>query len=202
MGIEHVGVIQAGFGNSSTVVNMLRMNGYSVAEVSEASEVSSYSHLILPGVGNWGRGARALSEGGWDSAIRAAVTDGASVLGVCLGMQLLCKTSAENEGAGLGLLNLTVEGIGAHTRVTNVGWKKIESSREGWEDLYYGGPYYFTHSYCIRSTGSLVQVATVADAPEIVAVVNSGKVWGAQFHPERSGLNGLNFLRGFLEGAI
>lgn len=201
MGSERVGVIQAGFGNSSTVVNMLRLNGFNAAEISDAAQVSSFSHLILPGVGNWGRAVTAITEGGWDSAIRKAASDGASVLGVCLGMQLLCTASAENEGAGLGLINLTVEPIGQHSRVTNVGWRKLDSSREGWVGQY-DGPYYFTHSFCVRSSANPSQIATVQGSPDIVASINIGNIWGAQFHPERSGRYGLNFLRGFVEGEL
>jgi glutamine amidotransferase len=201
MALARVGVIQAGFGNSSTIVNMLRLNGSNATEVRSPAELGDKSHVILPGVGNWGRAISLLRTGNWFDELNLLASKGTNILGVCLGMQLLGTSSHENAGMGLGLINFEVESVGLNSRVTNVGWKKVVSSRTTWNHEF-EGPYYFTHSYCVPAASNSFEMAVVQDAPGIVAVINSGNVWGAQFHPERSGRSGANFLMNFVNDGL
>lgn len=193
--------MQAGFGNSTTIRSMLRIAGFECEEVLDPERLQDFSHLILPGVGHWSRGSRLLSNGGWSAAIKELAGNQVPILGVCLGMQLLGLGSEEGEGSGLSLIEMETRSVGEDARTTNVGWKRIVGS-QGNEIAIKKGPYYFTHSFAVRASGRPFEVAHVQEQEEIVAVVNSANVWGAQFHPERSNSNGSDFLRAFVEGTL
>lgn len=196
-----VGVVQAGFGNSTTIRSMLRIAGFQCEEVFNPRRLQDFSHVILPGVGHWSRGSQLLSTGGWSAAIKELAANQVPILGVCLGMQLLGVGSEEGEGPGLSLIDMEARSIGGDARTTNVGWKRITGSH-GTNTLTNGGPYYFTHSFAVNSSGRPFEVAHIQEQSKIVALVNSANVWGAQFHPERSNSNGSDFLKAFVEGTL
>ena len=198
---RRVGIVQAGFGNSSTIVNMLRIQGFDAHELRDPSAIDGYSHLVLPGVGHWSRGSDLLSTHGWDDAIRGHVLKGFHLLGVCLGMQLLGKSSEEGAGYGLSLIDMMTTSLEPDGRRTNVGWKELEAIglRAGSEVR---GPFYFTHSFGVKAEGRSFEVATIQGSSQAVALVNQGNIWGAQFHPERSNVNGAAFLAAFVQDRL
>lgn len=197
-----IGVIQAGFGNSFTIANMLRVLEFQAEEVFYPTDLAKFSHIILPGVGNWSRGAELLSKRGWVEELHARRIAGDPILGVCLGMQLLGKSSDEGVGAGLGLLDFNVVSLSQSTqRKVNVGWKMLLPGEQG-PEFQLIGPFYFTHSYCIQASGADFEKAYVDGSRQICAVVNEENIWGAQFHPERSNTVGMQFLKNFVLGTL
>lgn len=194
--------MQAGFGNSYTIANMLRIMEFDAEEVRDSQSLSRFSHIVLPGVGNWSRGSELLLLGGWVDELHSRFSDGAAILGVCLGMQLLGKRSEEGPGHGLGLIDFNVERITQNSqRKINVGWKQL-SPAQCKPDFQAYGPFYFTHSYCVPASGAEFEIAYVSESKDICGLVNVGNVWGAQFHPERSNTFGMHFLRNFVLGSL
>jgi glutamine amidotransferase len=148
---------------------------------------------------------RRLREQAFDAFARDWVGDGRPLLGICLGMQLLFKSSTENEGAvGLGLLDGEVGELEAPgLKVPHIGWEPVRwegSSRiagELAEDE--ATPFYFVHSFAARPAEADVVVGTAEHGERFAAVVERGPVMGAQFHPEKSSAAGLRMLANFAE---
>lgn len=191
-----LGVIQAGFGNSSTVINMLRIIGAEAFEVSNPDQIADFSHLILPGVGNWSAAIKMLEDGKWTFPIKNAVEAGKPLLGICLGMQLLGLSSAEGDGKGLSLLDFSVVPYSAQ-QGANVGWQRV-SEVTTHKGLLMGRKFYFTHSFCVPRKLSAFEWLESQTPVKFVAGVRHENVWGVQFHPERSSHAGMEFLRGFV----
>lgn len=210
-----VGVIDYGVGNLGSVMRALEDLRVAPALVTHPREMQSMDSFILPGVGNFGDCASLLVQGGWFEALTAEVGDGRkSLLGVCLGMQLLASCSVEGaEGrasgsmAGLGLVPGRVErlsSLGCNLRVPHIGWNEVRKRSEV-DGLFDGIPdltdFYFVHSYAFVPDDPEDVLATTDYGVPITAAVRRGRIWGTQFHPEKSSRAGFRLLRNFIDGA-
>ncbi|QSQ25471.1 imidazole glycerol phosphate synthase subunit HisH [Pyxidicoccus parkwayensis] len=151
--------------------------------------------LVLPGVGAFGASAARLEPG--RKAMREALEQGLSCLGICLGMQLLFDSSEEGVGEGLGYFSGKVTRL-ASRRVPEIGWNTVEG------DTTLKGAkldtVYYAHSYVCRATdASVVTGWTTHEEDRFPAAVRRGKVVGVQFHPEKSSLAGVRFVQAFLQ---
>lgn len=203
-----VTVIDYGFGNVRSVLNALEKSGLEPKVVSAAGDVERSSSIVLPGVGAFATAMRVIMNKGLDDAIREAVSSGATILGICLGMQLLFQKSLEfGEHLGLGMLEGTVgplvplENVSPDAKSTHISWAKVAPENSGrlseWF-VAYPHEYYFVHSFAAHS----VPPRTVAGVSKyrgnpFVAAVETGNIAGVQFHPERSGEAGLGLLSHF-----
>ncbi len=208
-----VGVINYGVGNLGSVMGALEELRVTPVLITRAIDIHTSDSLILPGVGNFADCARLLNEGGWEQALRDEVLGaGKSLLGVCLGMQLLASSSMEgaannlpNGTRGLGFIPGRVERLstlGCNLRIPHVGWNEVTSGNTS-DGLFDGVPdgtdFYFVHSYAfVPDNISLVLATTMYDIP-ITAAVRCGNIWGVQFHPEKSSRAGFRVLRNFIE---
>lgn len=139
-----------------------------------------------------------LNEGGgWNDAICDHALKELPLLGVCLGMQLLGKASAEGNGAGLSLLDFKVQPLGGTGANTNVGWRKVTDIMGPDSEIFKRSYFYFTHSYCVPRADASFEWLVSGDEVEFVAGVRSGNIWGLQFHPERSSHAGQELLQRF-----
>jgi glutamine amidotransferase len=189
-------VFDYGAGNLYSIANAIeRVTTDRVVHVTDdVDELVKAAVMVLPGVGAFDQAASRLS-GNRDS-IREAVADGAAVLGICLGMQLLFDRSDEGTEAGLGLLSGEVVVLDA-TVVPHMGWNSIDATNPG--TLEVPREAYFAHSYWCRPNDNDVVVATTElDGNAFPSIVRKGRVVGTQFHPEKSDTAGLAFLRSFL----
>ena len=204
---EHVVVVDYGMGNLHSLVSAIRFLGANAEVTSDASRVAQASLLILPGVGSFPAAMSVIREECLDVAIRTAIEDtGAKILGICLGMQLLGRKSSEDGGAtGLGLLNYEVrEFRGANTSslpIPHVGFSAVSHNPQS--SLFKGSgataDYYFVHEYvCVSGTSGAVESESTY-GESFLAAVESGRIFGTQFHPEKSQTNGLRLLANFLE---
>jgi glutamine amidotransferase len=170
------------------------------------SECRNAAGLIVPGVGNFA--ATAALEGEWRDAIAEAVGRGTPLLGICLGMQWLFEGSDEApEVAGLAVLPGRVARLRGNAeqrlKIPHVGWNALEpGSGDSFRGRLLAGlppraHVYFTHSYAAPVTADCVASATHAQC--FSAVVERDRIFGVQFHPEKSGEAGLRILRNFLE---
>ncbi len=209
-----VGLIDYGVGNLGSVMRALEELRVSPILVSRAVDMHGTDCLILPGVGNFSDCARLLAAGDWVPALRDEVLGrDKPLLGVCVGMQLLASCSTEGAAGqgegdtpGLGFIPGRVEHLrtlGCHLRVPHVGWSEVES-RAGRGGLFDGIPdgtdFYFVHSYAFVPEAAEDVLATTDYGVTVTAAVRRGRVWGTQFHPEKSSRAGFRLLRNFLEG--
>jgi glutamine amidotransferase len=200
-----IALIDYGAGNLTSVRKALTALGAEFTTPQTPAECASASGVIVPGVGNFA--ATAALEGAWFDMIAKVVAGGTPLLGICLGMQWLFEGSDEApEVKGLGVLPGRVTRLRGDAeqrlKIPHVGWNALEphgcralTSRLLGE-LPSPAHVYFTHSYAAPVTGDCVAATTHAQS--FAAVVERDRIFGVQFHPEKSGEAGLQILRNFL----
>jgi glutamine amidotransferase len=154
---------------------------------------------VLPGVGNFGHCSRELQRYGFAPELRDARERGVPILGICVGMQLLFDGSEEDRGEpGLGFFRGSVVKLAGVPRVPQIGWNAVRKTGEHpWlRDIADGDHFYFVHSYAAEAAED-VALGTVEYGGERLAIVGRDRLLGVQFHPEKSGANGLRLLRAF-----
>ena len=191
-------IIDYGAGNLFSVQNALNYLGLDNRVSRDPADIRSASGLILPGVGAFPDAMRMLNAAGLTALIREEARR-KPFLGICLGMQLLFETGYEfGETVGLGLLPGTVEKIETPYKIPHMGWNSLEFRRPCplLEGVTEGESVYFVHSFQARTEPDCLYAVCVYGT-EIPALVGQGTVFGAQFHPEKSGETGLTILRNF-----
>ncbi len=203
---ETITIIDYGVGNVASVANMLKKAGFSSQLSRDPDIVSASPKIILPGVGAFDRAARILRESGLKDALLSAAHSGASVLGVCLGMQLLLDGSEEGEGVepGLGLIPGRVRRFPHQAdlsglKIPHMGWNTV--TRVGAigpvPSLRDGDRFYFVHSYFADPDSDSHRLTVTHHGVEFSSMVIRDNVMGAQFHPEKSHRNGMALLSDF-----
>ncbi|MFZ5804055.1 MAG: imidazole glycerol phosphate synthase subunit HisH [Acidobacteriota bacterium] len=196
-----VTVVDLGVGNLPNVVRAFRRLGADVQVVSQAREVAGARCLVVPGVGAAPPALRRLGESGLAGALRQAVQNGAWLLGICLGHQLLFEELTEfGVHRGLGFLSGVVSPLPAGVRVPHMGWARVELTRPGFRSLD-GKWFYFVHSFAAQASPEDEAAVVEHEGLRLCAAAQRGRVVGVQFHPEKSGEAGARFLREFLERA-
>jgi glutamine amidotransferase len=194
-----VTVIDYGAGNLASLAAALRRFDRPVEVTGDAERVATARRLVLPGVGAAGPALSELRRRGMDQAVTRALAAGATLFGICLGMQLLFERSEEGGAECLGLLGGASGRIGWSRRLPHMGWNDV-TARSGHPlagDL--PAVCYFAHSYAVQPADPRVVVAeTELDGRSFPCLVADGAVAGAQFHPERSGAAGRELLRSYL----
>jgi glutamine amidotransferase len=196
-----IALIDYGAGNLTSVRKGFAAAGAELFTPAEPAELSAAAGIVVPGVGHFA--ATCALEGAWTEAIRRAMVRGTPLLGICLGMQWLFDGSDEAPGvAGLGAIGgvcsrLPRDESGA-LKVPHVGWNSLHAPRPsrllaGVRD---GSQVYFTHSFAAPVTQQ--SVATCTHGAEFAAAVETGDVFGVQFHPEKSSDAGIRILRNFV----
>jgi glutamine amidotransferase len=191
-----IAALDYGVGNLQSVEKALAAAGAQVRRVTKPDEIDRAAAVVVPGVGHF-RATTALGAE-WRSALRRFAEGGGQLLGICLGMQWLFEGSEEApELDGLGLFSGRCSRLAA-PRVPHVGWNSLEPRRDSplLDGIAPGAQVYFTHSFAAPITDTCVAV-TEYGAP-FASISARGNVTGAQFHPEKSGDVGLQFLRNFI----
>jgi imidazole glycerol-phosphate synthase subunit HisH len=195
-------IFDYGAGNIHSLAKALEAAGATVAVETDPRRAVDTDVLVLPGVGAFGAAAERLAPG--RDAMRAALASGLPCLGICLGMQLLLDGSEENapNAGGLGLISGQVTKLRAR-RIPQIGWNSIEGAADA---LLVQAPlpyaYYANGYVCRPDDDSVVRAWSTHDDDRFAAVVRTGNTVGVQFHPEKSSLPGLQFLRAFLTNAV
>ena len=205
---REVVVVDYGVGNVHSVQKALEHEGGRVSLSSDPEQVSRADRLLLPGVGAFGDGMRELGRRGLVEPIREFVKSGRPFMGICLGMQLLLGESEEfGPHQGLGFIPGKVIAIKPRSgfKVPQVGWASIAPITEaGWvtsplQDVPVGTRFYFVHSFTAAPDDERHRLAdTVYGGCRVSAAVRHENIVGFQFHPEKSGLMGLQILARFL----
>lgn len=191
-----VAVVRYNAGNTASVRYALERLGAGSLVTDDPEELRAADRVIFPGVGEASTAMRFLRERGLDRVIRSLTRP---VLGICLGMQLLCGRSEENDTDCLGLLPERVRRFDpAADKVPHMGWNRISVPDE---DLFRGVPdgsyVYFVHGYYVESGEATTAVCRYGGVT-FSAALRRGNFRAVQFHPERSGAIGETILRNFL----
>ena len=197
-------VLDYGIGNLRSAEKALEFLGADVRLITTAEEARGATGVVLPGVGNYGACARALKASGLDRVAREAIEDEVPFLGICVGYQLLFEGSDESpDDAGLNVFEGRVERLACDLKLPQIQWNQVRREWVG-RMLPKGGVdpwFYFVHSYAPVPEGS-TEAATVGTADygvRFAAAVETERVWGVQFHPEKSGAPGLALLGRFVD---
>ena len=200
-----IALIDYGVGNLFSLTSSFAAIGQEAVVTSDPEVIRAADRLILPGVGAFGDAAKKLRESGMAEVVKSEAASGKPVMGICLGMQLLFDKSCEyGEHEGLGLIRGEIrpisEVIDPDLKIPHIGWNALLFKKDSklFKYIKEGDCVYFVHSYYAADCADSV-TATAEYSAELTASVESGNVYGCQFHPEKSGDVGLNILRAFCE---
>lgn len=205
-------VIDYGLGNLASVGNALRKLGVPFEVTGKAADVRRAEALILPGVGAAGKGMENLKKKKLDTVIKEKVNEGTPFLGICLGMQLMLRTSEEGDVKCLGLVEGKVKRFKTKLKVPEIGWNMVgfripdsgyqipdTGVQRFYKDINHNSYFYFVNSYfCEPEDDSAVAGVTDYDG-DFCSVIVKDNLYGVQFHPEKSGDVGLQMLKNFTD---
>lgn len=199
-------IVDYSVGNIKSVANMLRALGAASRISSSPDEIAQAERLILPGVGHFDHGMRELHERGLIAALSARVLeDRIPILGICLGAQLLTRSSEEGDRPGLGWIDATAVRFDSSRMdprlcVPHMGWADTWALRT--HLLFAGLPddtrFYYVHSYHLACDAPDQAVLAARHGYDFVSGVARGNILGVQFHPEKSHRFGMQLLRNFI----
>ncbi|HEU5430661.1 MAG TPA: imidazole glycerol phosphate synthase subunit HisH [Thermomicrobiales bacterium] len=195
-----IAVVDYGAGNLRSIRRALEAAGARVVVTSDPTAVAAADAVVLPGVGAAGAAMERLRDLGLVPAIEAVVADGRPFFGICLGMQLLFRHQDEGNVEGLGLLAGSVRALDGAVKVPQIGWNRVRLTRSGpfgeaGDERYF----YFVHSYVVAPDDPADVVAETRYGDRFPSLVLHDNVWGAQFHPEKSGDDGLALVQRFVD---
>lgn len=204
-----IAIVDYGMGNVRSLRNAFEYLGEDVIVTADPGELEAADRIVLPGVGAFGDAMVAIRERQLEAVLtRLALEVKKPMLGICLGMQLFAKTSIEHgEHEGLGWINADIRRLDvAHPlKVPHVGWNELHFSADDW--LFTGirpgeANFYFVHSFHMACHRAADLIATTDYGGPVTAVVRSGNLVAAQFHPEKSQDNGLKMLGNWVNHAF
>lgn len=190
-------LIDSPVANVANISRALRVAGATIELSRDPAEIARAKQVVLPGVGSFVAARRWLAETRIDFAIADAVANGAFLLGICVGHQLLFDVSSELETThGLGLVRGDVRQCAGPLPVPQIGWNRVRARGPLFDGIAYGTPFYFVNSYAAR--GADDEIASADYNGSFTAAVQRERVFGVQFHPEKSSDAGLRVLRNFV----
>ena len=195
-----IAIIDYGMGNLRSVQKAFEFLGFAAEIVEEPERLSGATHLVLPGDAAFGDAMRNLRAAGWDQAILEGIAAKKPFLGICVGLQLMFSESEEmGQHSGLGILLGKCVRFPVTERVPQIGWNQVAIKRD--VPLLAGVPegsfFYFVHSFYVETANESDCVATTDYGLDYTSIAGSGRVFGVQFHPEKSQAHGLRLLDNF-----
>ncbi len=199
-GALRVAVVDYGAGNLVSIGRGLESVGAIVSIVREPTAFADADALVVPGVGAAAPAMARLERHGLVDPIRAWIDEDRPFLGICLGLQLLFDGSDEDGAQTLGSMAGRTVALTDAPTLPHIGWNQVEQRRRHpiLEGIPEGADMYFVHSYAVAPADETVIVAETAHGGAFPSVVVRGRLYGTQFHPERSGLDGLRLLANFV----
>ena len=200
-----IAIVDYGMGNVRSLQNAFEYLGADVILTADPAELEAAERIVLPGVGAFGDAMLAIRERQLEVVLtRQAIDLKKPVLGICLGMQLFAKTSIEHGvHKGLGWIDADIRRLEVERplKVPHVGWNDLHFSADDW--LFKGirpgqANFYFVHSFHMVCHNPADMIATTDYGGAVTAVVRSGNLVAAQFHPEKSQDNGLKMLENWV----
>lgn len=200
-----IGVLDLGFGNIGSVVNMLRRVGAPVQAVSSEQELENSKTVILPGVGKFNNCLTTLKsdKSFFEKLENKVLVEKSPFLGICIGMQLLLDSSEEGDLPGLGWIEGKVRQFkfSSHDiKVPNMGWSNVLVEKREPSYFEMNSRFYFVHSYYVDSvnTENVLAYSNYHDR-KFVSAIHKENIMAVQFHPEKSNVSGINFFKNYLK---
>ncbi|WP_343486834.1 imidazole glycerol phosphate synthase subunit HisH [Allomuricauda sp. d1] len=187
-------IIDYGAGNIQSIKFAFRRLGVEAVLSSNPEEIKNAEKVIFPGVGEASSAMKKLRESGLEGLIPNLKQP---VLGICLGMQLMCNSSEEGNTKGLGIFNNEVVKFNSGVKVPQIGWNKIEHLKGELFEGLHEDFIYLVHSFYAPKTNEAVATSTYG--LEYSAALQKDNFYGVQFHPEKSGEYGTKILENFLK---
>lgn len=198
-------VVDYGMGNLGSVKRSFEETGATVLLTQNPDDLKKASKIVLPGVGAFPDGMKALKAAGWDVALKEnVVNQGKPLLGICLGMQLLATVGYEGEKTkGLGFIEGSVEKLvptNNETRIPHIGWNEVNPLQEValFKGIELATDYYFVHSFHFIPEHDEHILASTPYCDSVVSAVGKANIFGVQFHPEKSSKAGFKLINNFL----
>ena len=200
-----ISIVAYGGGNLGSIRNMLKRIGVATETVSRPADIARATKIILPGVGTFDRGINKIRDQGLVEVLHEkALEERVPILGICLGMQLICAGSDEGTAPGLGWIGARAARFSfdddSRLKVPHMGWNalNVRSPHPLVAGLGADPAFYFVHSYYVPADPAYT-VATAHHGHDFAAVIARDNIVGAQFHPEKSHKFGLCVLQNFAE---
>jgi imidazole glycerol-phosphate synthase subunit HisH len=195
----NVTLIDSPVANVANIARALRAAGAELTVTRDAGTIAGAGKIVLPGVGSFAPAMRWLLDTRIDAALHDAVGRGATLLGICVGHQLLFDASHEmGFTPGLGFIQGEIRRFEGTLPVPQIGWNRVTFSGGGlFDGIAAGTSFYFVNSYA--ASGNASEIARADYGGPFSAAVQRGNVFGVQFHPEKSSTAGLRVLRNFVE---
>jgi glutamine amidotransferase len=202
-----IAIIDYGLGNINAIYTVYKNLNIPVKIASTSSDLGNVRKLILPGVGSFDYAMEKLNKSGMRDTLDYLVqSDRIDILGICVGMQMLTKSSEEGNHPGLGWLGAEVKKFNQEMNnfelsVPHMGWNNIAPKKESplLTGLYKSSYFYFLHSYYFEAHDDSNIVATTKYGNDFVSIINNKNIYGVQFHPEKSHQSGIQLLNNFSE---
>jgi len=187
-------IINYGAGNIQSIQFAIERLGYQAVLSNDVEEIKSADKVIFPGVGEASSAMKMLQATGLDTLIPTLTQP---VLGICLGMQLMCNHSEEGDTKGLGVFNVDVKRFENIVKVPQIGWNQINGlASKLFNDVKEGAYMYLVHSYYASITKETI--ATTEYGVQYATALQKNNFYGVQFHPEKSSTDGAKILENFL----
>lgn len=188
-------IIDYGAGNIKSIQFAFKRLGVEAILSSSEEEIKTADKIIFPGVGEASSAMQKLKESGLDKLIPTLKQP---VLGICLGMQLLCKSTEENNTLGLGIFNTKVKRFVNNVKVPQIGWNTITNLNSNlFKGIKEASFMYLVHSYYVENCNE--EIATTNYALKYASALQKDNFYGVQFHPEKSSKIGEQLLKNFIE---
>ncbi|MBI21950.1 MAG: imidazole glycerol phosphate synthase subunit HisH [Chloroflexi bacterium] len=198
-------VVDYGMGNVRSIVKKVNNFGFEAASSSNPKIIDGATKIIIPGVGHFAEGMKNLKEGGLIEILnKKIINEKVPVLGICLGMQLLTNHSEEGNCRGLGWIEGKTVRFDFkdknNLRVPHIGWNNINTKSDSLilKDTKLDYRYYFTHSYFVVCSNSDEVIATTEYGFCFDSIIQKDNIYGTQFHPEKSHIDGFKIILNFL----
>jgi imidazole glycerol-phosphate synthase subunit HisH len=204
--VTRLAILDYGMGNLRSVAKALEHVGARPELTNDHARVREAEGVVLPGVGAMPKAMDRVRRLGLDELLRERVDAGLPLIGLCMGMQLLFESTTELGGAeGIGLLDGPVEQLDAPgLKVPQIGWNPVAWRRESALTVGLPDPcaFYHANSFAPRPARHADVLGTAEYGSEFVSAVARGRVYGVQFHPEKSGPHGLSLLGNFVRACV
>ena len=191
-------IVNYGFGNIYSILNMFDYLGIKAKIINTPKDINQNDNIILPGVGSYDNAVKSLKNLGFYEVLKNETRQkNINLIGICLGMQLMCEGSEEGDLEGLSLINTLCKKF---SNETFIGWSKTIANNnfenKGISKYFFeNNRFYFLHSYYVPINNDYSLLIGQNDTIEFTAALNLENLYGFQFHPERSHKFGMNVFK-------